>query len=155
MAPTLAPETLERTWVLPIQSASLAIFESLGILSLASSSDCPCAIGNRSAASRSSLFQTSLAIMGVGASRSVPVHPSSPTAFLSGAFWSTSRAVSLSCSGQGSHQLGYLVPNSVVPLTGSVVTVDLASTLSQASLFLLSTLWAAIMIWEWVVLGLL
>ena len=41
--------------------------------------------------------------------RGVPVHPSSPTASVSGAIWSTARAVSLSCSGQGSHQPGYLV----------------------------------------------
>ena len=36
-------------------------------------------------------------------------------------------------------------PNSVVPLTGLMVTADLALTLSWASLFLLSTFWAAIM----------
>ena len=109
VTPTLAPETLEGVGVLPIWSASLAIFGSLGILSLASSSGGPHATANRGTAGRISLFQTSSAIMGVGASRNVPVYPSSPLASLSGAIWSTARAVALACSGQGSHQLGYLV----------------------------------------------
>ena len=39
-------------------------------------------------------------------------------------------------------------PNSVVPLRGSVATADLGLTLPQASLFLLSTMWAVIMSWE-------
>ena len=50
------------------------------------------------------------AIVGAGVTRSVPVHLSSSMASLSGAVWDTGRAVALSCSGQGSHQLGYLIP---------------------------------------------
>ena len=41
--------------------------------------------------------------------RSFPVCPSPPMASLCGAIWGTARAVVLSCSGQGGHQLGYLV----------------------------------------------
>ena len=48
-------------------------------------------------------------IMGVGVTRSVPVHLSSPMTSMSGAIWSTARAVTLSCSCQGSNQPGYLV----------------------------------------------
>ena len=53
--------------------------------------------------------QTRLAIMGVGATRSVPVCLSSPMVSLSGIIWSIARALALSCSGQGSHKFGYLV----------------------------------------------
>ena len=45
--------------------------------------------------------------MGAGVTRSVPVNPYSP---MSGAIWGTARAVALSCSGQGSHQLVYMIP---------------------------------------------
>ena len=145
---TLAPETLEGTGVLPIQSASLAIFGSLSILSLASSSGGTHGMANRGAAGGSGLPQTSLTIMRVGASRSVPIHPYSPTASLSGAIWSTAMAVVLSCSGQAAISLAIWFPNSVVPLTVLVVTADLALTLSWASLFSLSTLQAVIMSWE-------
>ena len=48
--------------------------------------------------------------MGAGAPRSTPVHPSPPTASLSGAIWGTGGAVALPCSGQGGHQFGNLVP---------------------------------------------
>ena len=66
-------------------------------------------MANQGALIGSGLSQTNSAIMGVGVSRSLPVHLSTPTASLSGGIWSTARAVALSCSGQGSHQLGYLV----------------------------------------------
>ena len=55
------------------------------------------------------LSQTSLAIIWVGETRGVSVHPSSLMASVSGAIWSAARDVVLSCSGQGSHQSGYLV----------------------------------------------
>ena len=67
-------------------------------------------MANRGAVGEGSLSQTSLAIMGPGVARSVPVHPSPPMASLSGAIWGTGRAVVLSCSGQGSHLLVYLIP---------------------------------------------
>ena len=67
-------------------------------------------MANRGAAGGGSLCQTSLAIMGDGATRSVPVCPSCPMASLSGPIWGTVGAVALSCSGQGNHQLGYLIP---------------------------------------------
>ena len=58
----------------------------------------------------SSLSQTSLAIIGVGVSRSVPFQLSSPMASLSRAIWGAGKAVALSCSDQGGHQFGNLVP---------------------------------------------
>ena len=46
VAPSLAPEALEGTWVLP---AGGAFFGLLGVWSLASTSSGPCAIANRGA----------------------------------------------------------------------------------------------------------
>ena len=48
--------------------------------------------------------------MGAGVARSAPVYPSPPTLSLSGAIWGAGGAVALSCSGQGGHQFGNLVP---------------------------------------------
>ena len=78
--------------------------------------------------------------------RSVPVHPSSPTASMSGAIWSTARAITLSSSHvRAAISLAIWFPSSVVPPMNLVVTADLALTLSWAFSFSLSTLQAVIM----------
>ena len=109
MAPTLAPEALEGAGILPIWSASLAIFGPLDILSLALTCG-PCATTSRYTVGWGGLSQASLTIVGAGVTRSVPVCLSSPMASPSGAIWGTGGAVALSCSCHGSHQLGYLIP---------------------------------------------
>ena len=107
MAPTLAPEPLEGAGVLPVGGA---FSRPLGVLSMASSRGGPCAMADRCAADQGSLSQTMSAIMGARVARSAPVHLSPPMASLSVAIWGAGRAVALSCSGQGSHQFGNLVP---------------------------------------------
>ena len=96
-------------------------------------------MANRGAAGGSSLSQTSLGIMGVGATRSVPVGPSSPMASLElfGVLWGLLPCPALV---RVAISLDIWFPNSVLPSTGSVVTTDLALTLSWALSFLLSAL---------------
>ena len=93
------------------RSASLAIIWTLGhsVPGLDLWSLCPdwqicCRL-------RHGLTQASLTIVGAGAARSVPVHLSfCHSLSVWGYCWGTSRDTALSCSGQGSHQLGYLIP---------------------------------------------
>ena len=86
--------------------------------------------------------------MGAGAARSVPVHLSPPMTSLSGDIWGPGRVVALLSPGQATINLTIWFPNSVVPSSASVVTADLALTLSWASSFLLPALQAAIISWE-------
>ena len=109
MAPTLALKALERAGVPPVGCGFLSIFSPLAIMSLVSTCCSPCSVADRCTAGWGSLSQTSLAIMGGGAARSAPVHPSPPMASLSGAIWGAGWAVALSCPCQGSHQFGNLV----------------------------------------------
>ena len=83
--------------------------------------------------------------MGVQVTKSIPVHLSSPTASMSWAIWSTARALTCPALVRAAINLAIWFPSSVVPSMGSVVTIDLALTLSWASSFLLSTLQAVIL----------
>ena len=56
------------------------------------------------------LSKASLAIVGAEAARSTPVFKSPFTASLPGAAWGTSWIAALPHFGQGSHQLGNLLP---------------------------------------------
>ena len=56
-----------------------------------------------------SLTQASPSIVGAGAGRSIPIHLPSSTTPLPGTVQSTSRAIALFCSGQGSHQSHILI----------------------------------------------
>ena len=82
--------------------------------------------------------------MGAGVTRSVPVHPSSPMASMSGAIWSLLGLLPCPALVRAAISLVIWFPSSVVPLTGLVVTADLALTLSQASSFLPTALQAVI-----------
>ena len=110
---------MAQSWVMWPQTWHLKHWRELGSFlfevplcawSLASSNENPCATSGRCTVDWCGLSQTSLAIIRAGTARSAPVHLSPPMASLSGDIWGTGRAVALSCCGQCSHQLGYLVP---------------------------------------------
>ena len=84
----LGTEALEGARILPFWSAFLAIFLPLGILSLALTWG-TCTMAGRHTVGEGSLSQASSTIVGAGATRSVLVCLSSPTASLSGAIWGT------------------------------------------------------------------
>ena len=67
-------------------------------------------MASRCAVDCGSLFQTSLAIMGAGATRCAPVLLFPPIASMSGAIWGTGWAVAMSCPSQGGHQFSNLLP---------------------------------------------
>ena len=102
-------------------------------------------MANRGAVDGSGLSQTSSAIMGVG-------HPGVflsicplPWPLCLGLFGALPALLPCPALIRAAISLAIWFPNSVVPSTGSVVTTDLALTLSQASLFLFSALQEVIM----------
>ena len=106
MAPALTPITLERAGASGTLCA--ALYVSLCVL-------IPLVWGfsttfYNGGAAGGGLAQASPTIVGVWANRSLPAHPSSPMTPVPWAAGGTSRACTLFCPGQGSHQPHYLVP---------------------------------------------
>ena len=141
MAPTLAPEALEGAGVLPIGSA---FCRPLGALSLASTSGGPCAMSNRCIVCPRPVWPLlELGWPGMLLSICPLTQP-----LCVGLFGVLAGLLPFPALVRAAIDLAIWCPNSIVPSTGSVVMADLALTLSQASSFSLSALWAAIISWE-------
>ena len=147
VVPTLASEALEGNGVFPIWSASLAIFGCLGILSLASSGGggphSTQVLSVEAVCPRTVQPLWELGWPGMFLS----VHPL-PQSLCLGLFGALLGLLPYPALVRAVISLTIWFPNSVVPLTGLVVTADLAISLSWASLFLLSALQTVIMSWE-------
>ena len=106
--PTLTPEALQG--VEASSTLCTTLYTALCMLISLTWGFDTCPIGKWRAVSRSGLTQASLTIVGVWAGRSGSVYLSSPTTSVPWATGGTSRATTLLCPSQSSHQPSYLVP---------------------------------------------
>ena len=101
------------------------------------------ATANRCALGRGCLNQASLAIVRAGVGRSIPIHLASPMTSVPGTIGALAGQLPCSALVRAAINLEIWLLSSVEPSTNSVITADLALTLSQASSVSLSILWIA------------
>ena len=100
-------------------------------------------MAKRCATGRGGMKQASPAIVRAGAGRNIPILSSSPTTSLPGAIGALARQLPCSALVRTAMNLVIWLLSSAEPSTNSVITADLALTLSQTSSVLLFALQAA------------